>query len=134
MLGAAYRVHGELDEAERHLHEALERCRRINMVEHEANILIDLARLRLTIGAPDDAQRLAEEALVITERSGYVLQGADAHLVLAQLAQARGEQDSLREHATEALRLATCDGPPDYTYKAAYDEATALLPPKVQTL
>ena len=23
--------------------------------------------------------------------------------------------------------LATCDGPPDYTYKVAYDEAGALL-------
>ncbi len=26
-----------------------------------------------------------------------------------------------------ALKLATCDGPPDYTYKAAYDEAEARL-------
>jgi len=30
-------------------------------------------------------------------------------------------------HAREARRLATCDGPPDYTYKVAYDEAGALL-------
>jgi tetratricopeptide (TPR) repeat protein len=36
LLGAAYRVAGELDEAERHLHKALQRCRRINMVDHEA--------------------------------------------------------------------------------------------------
>jgi hypothetical protein len=32
-----------------------------------------------------------------------------------------------KEHATEARKLATCDGPPDYTYKADYDEAGALL-------
>jgi tetratricopeptide (TPR) repeat protein len=127
LLGSANRVAGELNEAERHLHDALERCRRTNMVDHEANILIDLARLRVATSAPDEAQRLAEEALIITERSGYVLQGADAHLVLSQLAKDRGDATTLRHHSTEALRLATCDGPPDYTYKAAYDEATALL-------
>jgi tetratricopeptide (TPR) repeat protein len=127
LLGAAYCMAGEIGEAENHLHEALERCRRINMVDHEANILIGLARLRMATDVPDEAQRLAEDALLITERSSYVLQGADAHLVLAQLARDRGDAKALREHATEALRLATCDGPPDYTYKVAYDEATALL-------
>jgi tetratricopeptide (TPR) repeat protein len=126
LAGVAHRVAGQHDEAERHLHEALERCRRINMVDHEADILIDLARLRAATGAPDEAWRLAEEALLITERSGYVLQGADAHLVLAQLALARGDKPVARHHANEARRLATCDGPPDHTYKAAYDEAGVL--------
>ena len=51
LLGAAHRVAGQHDEAERHLHEALERCRRINAVEAEADILIDLARLRVATGA-----------------------------------------------------------------------------------
>jgi len=127
LLGAAYRVASQTDEAERHLHEALERCRRINNVEHEANILIDLARLRAATGATDEARRLAEEALGITERSGYVLQGADAHLELAKLALARGDKATAKEHAQKAKDLAFCDGPPDYTYKAAYDEALALL-------
>jgi tetratricopeptide (TPR) repeat protein len=107
--------------------QALERCRKINMVDYEADILVDLARLRSATGALDEAQRLAEEARVITERSGYVLQGADARLELAKLARARGDKPAALEHATEARRLATCDGPPDYTYKAAYDEAGALL-------
>ena len=127
LLGAAHHAAGEPDEAERHLHEALERCRRINSVEFEADILIYLAWLRATTGATDEAQRLAEEALLITERSGYVLKGADAHLELAKLALARGDKPTARQHAGEARRLATCDGPPDYTYKAAYDEAGALL-------
>ena len=127
LLGAAHCVAGQFDEAERHLHEALERCRRINLVDHEADILIDLARLRAVTGAPDEARRLAEEALVISERSGYVLQGADAHLELAKLALARGDKATAKEHAQKARDLATCDGPPDYTYKAAYDEAGALL-------
>jgi tetratricopeptide (TPR) repeat protein len=127
LLGAAYRVAGQHDQAGLHLHEALERCRRINLVELEAGILIDLARLRAAVGTQDDAQRLAEAALVITERSDYVLQGADAHLELAKLALARGDKPAARYHAAEARRLATCDGPPDYTYRVAYDEAGALL-------
>ena len=127
LLGAAHRVAGQFDEAEHNLHYALKRCRRIGGADFEADILIDLARLGAATGAPDDAQRLAEEALVITDRSGYVLQGADAHLELAKLALARGDKSIARHHATEARRLATCDGPPDYTYKAAYDEAGALL-------
>jgi tetratricopeptide (TPR) repeat protein len=127
LLGAAHRVAGQPDDAEHHLHEALERCRRINMVDHEADILIEMARLRAATGTADEAQRLAEEALLITDRSGYVLQGADAHLELARLALARSDQPAARQHTEEAHRLATCDGPPDYTYKAAYDEAAALI-------
>jgi tetratricopeptide (TPR) repeat protein len=127
LLGAANRVAGQADEAERHLHEALERCRRIALMEMEADILIDLARLRAATGAADEAQRLAEEALVITERSDYVLQGADAHLELAKLALARGDKATAKEHARKAKELATCDGPPDYTYQAAYEEAGTLL-------
>ncbi len=127
LLGAAHRVAGLTDEAEHHLQEALERCRRNNTVEVEADILIDLARLRAATGAPDEAQRLADEALVITERSGYVLQGADARLELAKLALARGDKTTALDHAKGARRLATCDGPPDYTYQVAYDEAGGLL-------
>ncbi|MCK4873302.1 MAG: toll/interleukin-1 receptor domain-containing protein [Phycisphaerales bacterium] len=127
VLGAAHRVGGQHVEAEHHLHEALERCRHNNTVEAEADILIDLARLRAATGEPDEALRLAKEALLITERSGYVLQGADAHLELAKIALAGGDKAAALEHAKQARSLATCDGPPDYTYKAAYDEAGALV-------
>jgi len=127
LLGAAHRVAGQPDDAERHLHEALERCRHISVVDVEADILIDLARLRAATGVPDEARRLTEEALVITKRCSYVLQGADAHLELAKLALASGDKAAALEDATEARRLATCDGPPDYTYKVAYDEAGVLL-------
>ena len=86
-----------------------------------------MARLCAATGAADEAQRLADEARVIAERSEYVRQGADAHLELARLALARGDKATAKEHAQEAHRLATCDGPPDYTYHAAYTEASALL-------
>ncbi|MGH2525082.1 MAG: tetratricopeptide repeat protein, partial [Anaerolineales bacterium] len=86
LLGAAHRADGDYAEAERHLAESLARCRGINMVDHEADILIDLARLRVATAEPEEAARLADEALEIAERCGYVLQGADAHLELAKLA------------------------------------------------
>lgn len=127
LLGATYRVAGEKDEAERHLLEALERCRRINLVESEVDILVDLARIRADAGEMEEARRLADEARVIAERCGYVLQGADAYLELARLALSRGDRPTARQHSEAARRLATRDGPPDYTYKAAYAESGALL-------
>jgi tetratricopeptide (TPR) repeat protein len=127
LVGAAHCAGNNLQDAERHLNEALERCRRISMVEMEADILIDHARFHIKSGVPEEASRLAEEALSIAERSEYVMQGADAHLELAKLALARKDKKAALHHATEARRLATCDGPPDYTYKVAYDEAVDLL-------
>ena len=161
LLGAALRAagpstvsgRGGLDEADRHLTEALTRCRTTNAVDAEADILLDLARVRwgqaLTpdprvkpprspaegtlprmgegVVSKTEAVRLAEEALAITERSGYVLQGADVHLFLAGIGKSRGDRERALEHAWAARRVATCDGPPDYTYKVAYDEAGALL-------
>ena len=70
---------------------------------------------------------MAGEALEITERSGYVLQGADVHLFLAEIELEAGEKEKALAHAQAARRLAECDGPPDHTYKVAYDEAGALL-------
>ena len=127
LSGSAHRANGDTVGAERHLSQALTRCRSINMVDHEADILLELARLRTATGGREEALRLAEEALIITERSEYVLQGADVHLFLAQMALEDADKPTALDHAREARRLATCDGPPDYTYKVAYDEAGALL-------
>jgi tetratricopeptide (TPR) repeat protein len=127
LLGAAHWADGNLDEADRRLSEALTRCRRINLVEFEAYILLDLARLRAETGNREDALRLAQEVLLITERCGYVLQGTDVHLFLAEMALEDGDKQEALEHAQKARQLATCDGPPDCTYKVAYDEAGALL-------
>lgn len=127
LLGAAHRAKGELADADRHLTDALTRCRTINLVEFEADILIDLARLRRDQRDRNAALDRATEALHITERCEYVLQGADANLILAQLALDVGDRGTARTHATTARKLATCDGPPDHTYKVAYDEAGAML-------
>ncbi len=86
LLGSAYRANNELTLAEENLSKALNLCRQINLVEMEADILLDLARLGYAQGDFKDAQEKASEALMITERSGYVLQGADVNLFLAKLA------------------------------------------------
>jgi tetratricopeptide (TPR) repeat protein len=127
LLGAAYCANNELTLAEENLSKALNLCRQINSVDTEADILLDLARLRYAQGDFKDAQEKASEALMITERSGYVLQGADANLFLAQYALEQ-EQDKVKakEYAESALKLATCDGPP-YYYKVAYEEAERML-------
>jgi len=38
-----------------------------------------------------------------------------------------GDSAAALAHARQARDLATCDGPPDYTYKVAYEEAGELL-------
>ena len=127
LLGAAYRANGNLTKAEENLFKSIYMCRQINMVDHEADILLDLARLRYDQMNYDEAKSLAEEALSITERCGYVLQGADVNLFLAQYTLEQ-EKDKVkaREYAQTALKLATCDGPP-YYYKVAYEEAERML-------
>jgi len=139
LLGAAYHTSGDLPQAETHLDEALRRCRAINDVADEADILLELAKLRHAQGETPEALRLANEALLITERSGYVLQGADVHLFLAELAElaesreerkessdAWGGRETALEHARQARALATCDGG-EYVYKVAYDEAGRMI-------
>ena len=127
LLGAAYCANNELTLAEENLSKALNLCRQINMVDHEADILLDVARLRYAQGDFKDAQEKASEALVITERSGYVLQGADVHLFLAQYAlEQEKDKAKAKAYAEEARKLATCDGPP-YYYKVAYEEAERFL-------
>ncbi|MBE7434314.1 MAG: tetratricopeptide repeat protein [Anaerolineales bacterium] len=144
LLGAAYCANwvltgsttDELTLAEENLSKALDLCRQINLVDNEANILLDVARLRYAQGDFKDALEKASEALVITERSGYVLQGADVNNFLAKLALVWGEKgignsewggkEMARKFAEEALKLATCDGPP-YYYKVAYEEAERML-------
>ena len=133
LLGAAWRAEkSDLVEAQRHLDEALLRCRRVNMADMEGNILIEMARVSTDRNDDVQAEQLAREALGIAERCGYVLQQADAHLELAKVylrGKANGKDLAglARYHAERARDCAFCDGPPDYTYKVAYDEAVALL-------
>jgi len=127
LLGTTNLFDGQLALAELNLSEALTRCRSINLVEAEAAILLELAKLRYAQEKPKEVKSLTEEALLITERSGYVLQGADVHLFLAQFAlEQEKDKEKAKELAERAKELATCDGPP-YYYKVAYEEAERFL-------
>ena len=115
-----------LAEAEDHLTEALTRCRRINMVEMEPDILLAWARWHRAKGNGPQARRDAGEALAIADRCEYRLVQADAHNLLARLALDDGDQKTARRHAEIARERAWCDGPP-HCYKPALEEAEGLL-------
>lgn len=127
ILGAAYRDNNELSLADENLSLALNICRQINLVDNEADILLEIAKLRYAQKNYQEAKSLADEALIITERCGYVLQGADVNLFLSQYAlEQENDKVKAKEYAETALKLAYCDGPP-YYYKVAYHEAEAML-------
>jgi tetratricopeptide (TPR) repeat protein len=65
--------------AEGCLNEALRRCRKVNLVENEPDILLGLARLDRANRRPPDETRL-EEVLEIALRAGYRRVLADLHL------------------------------------------------------
>ena len=115
-----------LADAERHLTEAINRCRRINLLDLEPDILLAWARWRRARGDPQQARRDAEEALAITDRCEYRLKQADARNLLAQLALDDGDSKAARQHAKIARDHAWCGGPP-HCYKPALDEAEGLL-------
>ena len=119
LLGWAHTALGEETAAEPHLNEALTRCRRINMVDHEPSILLALARLH-------QDRETALKALAIADRCEYRLNQADIHNFLARLALDSGKPAEARDHAQKAKDYAYCDGPPHY-YKPAYEEAERLL-------
>jgi tetratricopeptide (TPR) repeat protein len=127
LLGTSLGIDGRFVESEKYLSLSLARCRIINLVEIEANILLELARIHYKQQNYNEAKSLAVNALTITERCGYALQGADVNLFLAQstLEQERNRVQA-KEYARTALKLATCDGPP-YFYRVAYEEAEKML-------
>jgi len=83
----------ELEAAERCLNEALRRCRTVNMVEMEADILLACARLEwvknpageLDAGKLRQIEETLKEAHQIAERAGYRLTLADIHLLCGQV-------------------------------------------------
>ena len=112
--------------AEVYLSEALTRCRRINLVELEADILLAWAQWHREREEGEEAKESAEEALSIADRGHYRLKQADIHNFLAQWELDRGSLAPAQQHAEIAKGSALCDGPPHY-YKAALDEAERLL-------
>ena len=115
-----------LSQAEGHLTNALARCRRINLVELEPDILLAWAKWHRLRGNADQALRDAEEALGIADRSEFRLKQADLHLFLARLALDQAGRPKARRHAEIARERALCDGPP-HCYQPALEQAERLL-------
>lgn len=76
----------ELEIAERCLNEALRRCRKINLVELEPNILLAQTRLEWTKKKHlPDIEKNLKEAMDIALRSGYRIKLTDLHLFCGQV-------------------------------------------------
>jgi tetratricopeptide (TPR) repeat protein len=115
-----------LIEADAHLTEALTRCRRINLVESEPDILLARARWHRLRGEADAAREVVTEALEIADRCEYRLRQAEMHNFLARLALDADDRDEAISQAQAAYERAWCDGPP-HCYKPALDEAERML-------
>ena len=138
LLGAAHCTLGHLPEAEKHLTVVLTRCRRINLVALEPDILLEMARLRWaqaqgkevtsdeSTRLREESLKLAQETLAIADRCEYRLKQADIHNFLAQVALEKGDREEARKHAEIAKERAWCDGPP-HCYKPALEEAERIL-------
>jgi tetratricopeptide (TPR) repeat protein len=127
LTGAAYLRNGNLDQAQHYLQEALAQCRRINIVEFESDILLEMARFWLAKREQEVASKYAYEALSIAERCSFVLAEADAYLLISTIERQNNNRDLALKYAERAYEYAECDGAPDYVYKVAYDESNVIL-------
>jgi tetratricopeptide (TPR) repeat protein len=126
MLGSSLIAGGDFDGAEACLSEAIKRCRRINLVEFEPDILLAWGCWHYARGNAQEAQTYAEEALAIAGRCQYRLKQAGIHNFLARLALEASRRTEARKHSEIARERAWCDGP-QYCYKPALDEAEKML-------
>ena len=132
LSGAAKRLAGDVTGCEVDLNDALSRCRRMRLVEHETDILLEMAKLQWGKAQRDSAElieqakALTREALESADRCEYRLNQADIHNFLAEMAFAEGDKAEALKHAEIAKERAWCDGPP-YCYKKALDEAERML-------
>jgi len=132
LCGKTLSLMGELEQSENSLREALHQCRRIELVEVEAELLLELARVQYRQAAATNAlpgshtRALVDDAIAIADRCQYRLQQADIHNFLAQWELNAVNIAEAREHAEIAKERAWCDGPP-HRYEAAFQEAERLL-------
>jgi tetratricopeptide (TPR) repeat protein/transcriptional regulator with XRE-family HTH domain len=115
-----------LRQAEWHLREALTRCRHIDMVDYEADLLLAWVHLHSARGEQQQARACAAEALAIVNRADFRVLRADIHNAFAGLELEDGNEREAIRHAEAALVDSTCDGEA-YCYKVAQDEARRIL-------
>ncbi len=149
--GYKYIIKKNSESKERICKGALRDCRSINLVELEAAILLETAKLRhLQARSPDsrpatrdsrlkESFTLVSEAFEIANRCGYVLQQADIHLFLAHyykdldhLAKAKEHAEFAKLRSHQMIDVETGDyitklEETEYKYKPCYDKAVKLL-------
>ena len=126
LLGSAHLALRHRLKAEVYLSEALTRCRHINLVELEADILLAWAHWHGERDEQDEAREAAKEALSIADRAEYRLKQAEIYNFLANWEAAAGDTAAVLQLAKIAQGRALCDGPP-HCYRPALDEAERLL-------
>jgi pyrimidine deaminase RibD-like protein/tetratricopeptide (TPR) repeat protein len=141
VTGATELAQGNIDRAETLLIESLNLCRQINLLESEARILLDCARVYEAkakaasnkgerAARVQEALHLAKEGLTIAEWCDYRIQQADCELLLAELHLMEGHREVARECAAAAQKTAACGVDPRtnaYFYRPVYEKAAALL-------
>ncbi|HWR26302.1 MAG TPA: hypothetical protein VN316_00325, partial [candidate division Zixibacteria bacterium] len=121
LLGASHLMKGNLPESEKHLEESSIRDRKINLIEFEPNILLELAKLRLKQNRKPEALKFAQEGLKIADRCEYRLKQADIHNFLTEFYLDAGDYTKAREHGEIAKERAGCG------YVPALEKAEKLL-------
>lgn len=131
---------GDIEKAEKLLHDALLHARSVKLVEEELAALVALAELRRQQMDLQLARELLADVWDAAEDGPYPLIHADACNVLAHIERnalefpigvlTRQEKDKYRRAAVEAAekayQLAWCDGPP-YAYHAGLERARTQL-------
>jgi tetratricopeptide (TPR) repeat protein len=120
LLGASYLLKKDFHQAEKHLSEALVRDRRINLVDLEPDILLELAKLRFAKNNKKEALKLAEEALGIANRCEYRLKQADVHNFLGEFYLDEKDFAEAKKHIEKAKEKAECG------YQPAMNKAVEL--------
>ena len=100
-----------LAEASRLLSETLPKCRELNFIDMEADLLISTARLHLANRDVTEASRFAEQAMDIASQSEYLLKSAEICLLRAAVAKSLGAPAQVREWTQRARDLALQPGP-----------------------
>lgn len=115
-----------LTRSQQFLHRALENCKKISLIEVEAEILASLAKWYLYTDDLHSARNLGTEALQIAYECNYRIRQTDVLNLLAKIELTVGNVSEAVDYATKAYKLAWCDGPP-YTYHWGLETAKATL-------
>lgn len=126
LQGEAALAQKQLERATERFHHALDRARKINLVEEELPALTALAEWHRQKGEFALARELLYQVWDAADRGPYPLLHADARNTLARIERDQGNRDPAITAATHAYQLAWCDGPP-YAYDYGLTNAKKVL-------